>query len=141
MERWLGELVDSAAVARFATTDGRQPHLVPVVLVSVGSHIYLPIDGKRKKPGQLRRVRNLDRHPEVALLIDHYEDDWSRLWWVRIDAIASMVPLPTAARNKFTQKYPGYSHTEIGVESIKLEVVNVQKWSNLSDQPGPDTVS
>ncbi|HIC34497.1 MAG TPA: TIGR03668 family PPOX class F420-dependent oxidoreductase [Gammaproteobacteria bacterium] len=133
MEPWLVELIDSADVARFATTDGIQPHLVPVVLVSEGNHIYLPIDGKLKKPGRLKRMSNIELHPEVALLVDHYEEDWSQLWWVRIDAMASIVPLPTAARNKFTEKYSGYGHTEIGNESIKLEVVNVQKWSNSAE--------
>ena len=133
MEPWLVELIDSADGARFATTDGIQPHLVPVVLVSEGNHIYLPIDGKLKKPGRLKRMSNIELHPEVALLVDHYEEDWSQLWWVRVDAIASIVPLPTAARNKFTEKYRGYGHTEIGIESIKLEVVNVQKWSNSAE--------
>lgn len=133
MEPWLVELIDSADVARFATTDGRPPHLVPVVLVSAGNHIYLPIDGKLKKPGTLKRLSNIELHPEVTLLVDHYEDDWSQLWWVRVDAIASIVPMPTAVRNKFTEKYTGYGHTEIGIESIKLEVVNVQKWSNSAE--------
>ena len=133
MEPWLVELIDSADVARFATTDGRQPHLVPVVLVSAGNHIYLPIDGKLKKPGTLKRLSNIELHPEVTLLVDHYEDDWSQLWWVRVDAIASIVPMPNAVRNKFTEKYTGYGHTEIGIESIKLEVVNVQKWSNSAE--------
>ena len=133
MEPWLVELIDSADVARFATTDGIQPHLVPVVLVSEGNHIYLPIDGKRKKPGRLKRMSNIELHPEVAILVDHYEEDWSQLWWVRVDAIASIVPLPTAARNKFTEKYRGYGHTEFGIKSIKLEVVNVQKWSNSAE--------
>jgi len=41
--------------------------------------------------------------------------------------------MPTAVRNKFTEKYTGYGHTEIGIESIKLEVVNVQKWSNSAE--------
>ena len=133
MEPWLVELIDSADVARFASTDGRQPHLVPVVLVSAGNHIYLPIDGKLKKPGTLKRLSNIELHPEVTLLVDHYEDDWSQLWWVRVDAIASIVPMPTAVRNKFTEKYSDYGHTEIGIESIKLEVVNVQKWSNSAE--------
>ena len=133
MEPWLVELIDSADVARFATTDGRQPHLVPVVLVSEGNHIYLPIDGKLKKPGTLKRLSNIELHPEVTLLVDHYEDDWSQLWWVRVDAIASIVPMPTAVRNKLTEKYTGYGHTEIGIESIKLEVVNVQKGSNSAE--------
>ena len=133
MEPWLVELIDSADVARFATTDGLQPHLVPVVLVSEGNHIYLPIDGKLKRPGTLKRMSNIELHPEVALLVDHYEEDWSQLWWVRVDAIASIVPLPTAARNKFTEKYRGYGHTEIGIESIRLKVVNVQKWSNSAE--------
>ena len=140
MEPWLVELIDSADVARFATLGKQRPHIVPVVLVAASNHIYLPIDGKRKRPGTLQRVRNVQTNPHATLLLDHYEEDWSKLWWVRIEAIASIVPLPTSARNKLTKKYAGYADTELGIESIKLEIVSVHKWSqNPNSQIGSAT--
>ena len=140
MERWLVELIDSSDIARFATLGKERPHVVPVVLVTATNHIYLPIDGKRKRPGTLQRVRTVETNPHATLLLDHYEEDWSRLWWVRIEAIASIVPLPTSARLKLTKKYAGYADTELGIESIKLEIVSVHKWSqDPSSQIGSAT--
>ena len=140
MERWLVELIDSSDIARFATLGKEHPHVVPVVLVTARNHIYLPIDGKRKRPGTLQRVRNIETNPYATLLLDHYEEDWSKLWWVRIEAIASIVPLPSSARLKLTKKYAGYADTELGIESIKLEIVSVHKWSqNPNSQIGSAT--
>jgi len=140
MERWLVELIDSSDIARFATLGKERPHVVPVVLVTASNHIYLPIDGKRKRPGTLQRVRNIETNPSTTLLLDHYEEDWSKLWWVRIEAIASIVPLPLSARLKLTKKYAGYADTEPGIESIKLEIVSVHKWSqNPNSQIGSAT--
>lgn len=79
-------------MARLATLGpGRRPHLVPVVFAAVGRHIWSPIDGKPKSGGELARARNVRAHPQVSLLLDAYERDWSRLWWLRVDGRASVV--------------------------------------------------
>jgi PPOX class probable F420-dependent enzyme len=75
----------SARVARLATTDpdGR-PHLVPIVFALDGDRLYSAVDRKPKRSQKLRRIENARVRPEVTILVDHYEEDWSRLWWIRL---------------------------------------------------------
>jgi PPOX class probable F420-dependent enzyme len=81
-----------ASVARLATTGAnRQPHLVPVTFAVDGDRVYIAIDHKPKATLNLRRLRNIRENPRVALLADHYEDDWERLWWVRLDGHARII--------------------------------------------------
>ncbi len=73
-------------VARLATVDSEgHPHLVPIVFAVVGDRIYSAVDQKPKRTTALRRLANVRANPAVSLLVDHYDDDWSRLWWVRAD--------------------------------------------------------
>ena len=81
-----------ARVARLATAGGDgQPHLVPVTFAIDGDLIYTTVDHKPKKSANLRRLRNIRENPRVALLADHYAEDWDELWWVRVDGWASVV--------------------------------------------------
>jgi PPOX class probable F420-dependent enzyme len=75
----------TARVARLATTDpdGR-PHLVPIVFAVDGDTVYSAVDRKPKRSRRLRRIENARARPDVTVLVDHYEDDWSRLWWIRL---------------------------------------------------------
>ena len=84
--------VTEARVGRFATTrpDGR-PHLVPVTFAVLGSILVHMIDHKPKTTDRLQRLANLDSDGRVSLLVDHYEDSWDRLWWVRVDGHATVV--------------------------------------------------
>jgi PPOX class probable F420-dependent enzyme len=81
----LRERVAESRVARLATTDpdGR-PHLVPIVFVLAGDTLYTAVDAKPKRSRTLRRIENARARPEVTVLVDRYEEDWSRLWWVRL---------------------------------------------------------
>jgi PPOX class probable F420-dependent enzyme len=85
----------SAPVARLATVreDG-SPHLVPVCFALAGETIYTAVDHKPKSTADLARLRHIAADPRVALLADRYDDDWSRLWWVRVDGDASVVSSP-----------------------------------------------
>ncbi|GAA2161172.1 TIGR03668 family PPOX class F420-dependent oxidoreductase [Actinomadura napierensis] len=85
-------LLASAPVARLATVgeDGR-PHLVPVTFAVHRGSVYTAVDHKPKSTRDLRRLANIRANPRVALLADHYEDDWDRLWWVRVDGHAAVV--------------------------------------------------
>jgi PPOX class probable F420-dependent enzyme len=76
----------AARVARLATAgaDGR-PHLVPVVFAVRDDTVYSAVDAKPKRTRSLRRLANVAENPSASLLVDHYEDDWERLWWVRAD--------------------------------------------------------
>ena len=65
--------------------DGGGPWVAPVVFAPAGGSAWTPIDGKPKTGGPLARLANARADPRAALLLDEYSDDWSRLWWVRID--------------------------------------------------------
>jgi PPOX class probable F420-dependent enzyme len=88
-------LFASAAVARLATVrpDG-SPHLVPVCFALAGETIYTAVDHKPKSTADLARLRHIAGEPRVALLADRYDEDWSRLWWVRVDGDASVASSP-----------------------------------------------
>ncbi|MER7127811.1 TIGR03668 family PPOX class F420-dependent oxidoreductase [Streptosporangium saharense] len=86
------DLFQRARVARLATVsaDGT-PHLVPVTFDVDGDTLAFAIDHKPKRTTDLRRLRNIAADDRVCLLADHYEDDWTRLWWVRADGRARIV--------------------------------------------------
>lgn len=85
------DLFSAAPVATLATADDQGvPHLVPVVFAVEGDTVYTAVDAKRKSTQRLRRLSNIAVNPRVSLLVDHYEDDWTQLWWVRADGIAEV---------------------------------------------------
>ena len=81
-----------ARVARLATVgaDG-VPHLVPVVFALVGDTVYSAVDRKPKRTMALRRLTNVRATGRASLLVDHYDDDWTALWWVRVDGDAEVL--------------------------------------------------
>jgi PPOX class probable F420-dependent enzyme len=85
------EMFTSSRVAQLATAsaDG-VPHLVPVVFAVSHDVIYTAVDAKRKSTRRLRRMANIESNPTVSLIVDHYDEDWSRLWWVRADGRAEI---------------------------------------------------
>lgn len=86
------ERLATARVLRLATADrGGVPHVVAVVFAVDGDEIYTAVDAKPKRTRDLKRLRNIAENPNVAVLADHYDDDWSRLWWVRADATAEIL--------------------------------------------------
>ncbi|TYB42723.1 TIGR03668 family PPOX class F420-dependent oxidoreductase [Actinomadura chibensis] len=105
-------LLETVPVARLATVaeDGR-PHLVPVTFAVHRGAVYTAVDHKPKGTRDLRRLANVRANPRVALLADHYEDDWDRLWWVRVDGHAAVVddPARTAGPVRLlADRYPQY---------------------------------
>jgi PPOX class probable F420-dependent enzyme len=126
----------TSPVARLATVrpDGR-PHVVPVVFVLVGDVIYTAVDAKPKKSPRLQRLINIAAEPRCSLLVDHYEDDWSRLWWVRADGEA-MVVEPAAATDglaALVERHPQYQEL---VPTGPLIAVRVTQWSGWWAEPG-----
>jgi PPOX class probable F420-dependent enzyme len=86
------ERVRNARVGRLATVspDGR-PHLVPLCFALDGDALYSAVDEKPKRSKRLKRLENIRNHPHVAVIVDHYEEDWTRLWWVRLDGTARVL--------------------------------------------------
>src|SRR5437762_13125069 len=104
--------VADAMVARLATVGaGGKPHLVPISFAVDGDTIYFAVDAKPKRTTDLQRLRNIDANPSVSVLVDHYEDDWTRLWWVRIDGTARVLsggPDIDRAIDLLVRKYDQY---------------------------------
>jgi PPOX class probable F420-dependent enzyme len=76
----------AARIARLATVDALgTPHLVPIVFAVDGDRVYSAVDAKPKRSPALRRLANIAVNPHVAVLVDHYAEDWTTLWWVRAD--------------------------------------------------------
>src|SRR3990172_11041365 len=82
----------AARVARLATVrpDGA-PHVAPVVFALDGDAVWLVVDEKPKRHRRLQRLVNVGAEPRVSLLVDSYDEDWSRLWWGRADGRARVV--------------------------------------------------
>jgi PPOX class probable F420-dependent enzyme len=125
----------SARIARLATADADgRPHLVPVVFALDADTLYTAVDDvKRKTTRRLRRLRNIAANPQVALLADHYEDDWNALWWVRADGTARLVdpgePEAARARALLAERYPQYRDAPPPGVAIAVEVTRWSGWA------------
>ncbi len=97
-----------ARVGRLATVtaDGR-PHVVPVCFAMAGGRIYTAVDAKPKSTRALQRLENVRATGRASLLVDHYEEDWSQLWWVRVDGPAEVLD-SDAALDGLAAKYEQY---------------------------------
>lgn len=122
-----------ARVARLATVrpDGT-PHLVPVTFAATGDTVYTAVDAKPKTTTQLQRLENLAAQPRCTLLVDHYDDDWSQLWWVRADGDARVVEAPQPAHPGLAllaTRYPAYAGSPPVGPLIVIEVTRWRGWS------------
>jgi PPOX class probable F420-dependent enzyme len=123
-------------VARLASVrpDGG-PHIVPMVFALVDETVYSAVDAKPKRSRALQRLANVRADPRCALLVDHYEDDWRRLWWVRADGRGEVVDEPSAAHpgiRALVRRFPQYrDDPPIG----PLLVVRVERWSGWASTP------
>jgi PPOX class probable F420-dependent enzyme len=131
------ERLAGARVARLATAgaDGR-PHVVPCTFAVLGEDtIVSAVDHKPKRTTALRRLANIAANPRVAVLADHYEDDWDALWWARADGEARVVGpgaetgLRAEAVRALTARYAPYRERP---PAGALVVVAVERWSGWS---------
>ncbi|MBW3576919.1 MAG: TIGR03668 family PPOX class F420-dependent oxidoreductase [Actinobacteria bacterium] len=125
--------VTQARVARLATVrpDGR-PHIVPITFAVGRGTIVTAIDHKPKTTTALQRLKNIAARPVASVIVDHYEDDWSRLWWVRADGTARIVEAGAAreqAIERLVEKYPPYRDTAPRGPVI---AVTVERWASWS---------
>ncbi|OBF06396.1 PPOX class F420-dependent oxidoreductase [Mycobacterium sp. ACS4054] len=121
-------------VARLGTiTPDGLPHLVPVVFAVAGDSpdvVYTAVDAKPKTTRRLRRLANIEENPHVSLLVDHYADDWTRLWWVRADGAATIHTggaATAAAYRLLRAKYPQYQTVPLDGPVIAIAV---RRWSS-----------
>jgi PPOX class probable F420-dependent enzyme len=123
----------AARVARLATVrpDGR-PHVVPVCFAVEGDWVVSVVDEKPKRSAELARLANVRAQPAVSLLVDEYDDDWTRLWWVRVDGTGLVVEGGTdheRAVALLATKYAQYAHYRDDRPSGAALVVTVERWS------------
>jgi PPOX class probable F420-dependent enzyme len=125
--------VSEAPVGRLATIEATgRPHLVPVCFALKDETLYSAVDQKPKTSTRLRRLDNILAHPEVAVLIDHYEDDWSRLWWVRLRGRARVIE-GGAERDRAVsllgEKYPQYRASPPVGAVVAIAVEEWRGWT------------
>jgi PPOX class probable F420-dependent enzyme len=124
--------VQEASVGRLGTiTSSGRPHLVPCCFVLRDDTAYTAVDAKPKSTLALRRIDNLVGNPAASLLIDHYEEDWSALWWVRLDGTGRVVDSPAEsgeAKRALMSKYPQYGQLAIPGPVIALEIETWRAW-------------
>src|SRR5919202_1444898 len=138
-------IISKAKVARLATVDIKcAPYLVPVVFVldNDNDYYFIPIDEKtkRSRPENLKRVRNIQENPNVALLIDDYNEDWTKLYFVMIQGKGSIlggkkleqneIPLSEKAHKLLHSKYPQYQKISVGDYLIMIIPQQVIAWKN-----------
>jgi PPOX class probable F420-dependent enzyme len=131
--------IEAARVGRMATVrlDGT-PHIVPITFATSNETLVTAVDAKPKRTTKLQRLENLRANPAVSVIVDHYADDWSALWWIRIDGLAEVVDgdLATsdarariAATEALIAKYPQYQVTPPGGPVI---IVQPRRWTMWS---------
>jgi len=143
------DLPDDAALAILdrwpvatLTTVGEQgrPHAVPIVFARSHGSLWSPIDGKPKRGGELARIRHIRQDPRVSLLFANYEDDWSRLWWLRADGVAEIwnaanrrrgADEVAAALAALRGKYPQYERVALlgpGAQLLRIAPTAQRSW-------------
>src|ERR1700744_2857584 len=119
-------------VARLATvTPDGVPHLVPVVFAVAGDTIYTAVDAKPKTTRQLRRLGHIENNPQASLLVDHYADDWTQLWWVRADGTATVHREGATMDSGYRllrAKYPQYQSVSLDGPVIAVTVRRWRSW-------------
>ena len=132
-------LLDDARVGYFASIGPRSaPHLVPICFARVGQVLYSSVDTKPKSSRRLQRVANIEASPAASLLVSHYVDDWTRLWWVRVDGAARVVAEGTehdAAVAALAAKYAQYAAEPPVGPTLALGIGRVSGWSASGENP------
>ncbi len=132
-------LFAEARVASLATADADGvPHLVPVTFALDGDDVVSAVDSKPKTTTALRRLCNIAVNPRVSLLVDHYDEDWSRLWWVRVDGNATSKNTDDRAVAALAAKYPHYVRTPPAGPVIRVRITTWRGWSASPNPPTPD---
>lgn len=136
------QYLETARIGRLATADANgRPHVVPVCFAMTDERIVTPIDEKPQgaSPEELRRSRDVRENPRVAVLVDHYTEEWSQLGWVQIRGTATWCEPDTDAHiagiGALRGKYEQYiDHDLEGRPLIRIEPGSVRSWGTL-DRP------
>jgi PPOX class probable F420-dependent enzyme len=128
-------------VAHLATADRHgAPHVVPVCFAVEGDALYITIDEKPKRADlPLKRLRNIAENPAVAVVVDHYDDDWTRLGWVMLRGRADVLTggaEHARAQDLLRARYPQLNDMQIvSLPVIAVRLERVTGWGNLAAEP------
>lgn len=130
---------ETTRVARLATVDAEHaPHVIPICFCFDGSIFYSAIDRKPKRvsPDRLRRLQNIAQTPDVALLLDSYDEDWTRLWYVLVRGKAELVSAEAErlhAIARLRAKYPQYAGGMLSDDAPILRITpeRITSWGKL----------
>jgi PPOX class probable F420-dependent enzyme len=123
----------TATHALLATADrDGAPHIVPIVFALAGETIYNAVDRKPKRTTALRRLHNVLENPRVAVLAEHYSDDWAELWWVRAEGTARVIEAAgaegAAALQLLAARYAAYREAPPPGPLLAIEVARWSGW-------------
>ena len=124
-------------VARLATVDSSgRPHVVPVVFAAEGDTIFSSVDAKPKRTSRLKRLDNIATNPNVAVLVDEYDDDWSGLWWARADGVAEVLDRGSSRSERgLDLLVDRYSQYQTQRPDGPVVAVHVYRWSGWAATP------
>lgn len=139
MNKKIEKLIKNANIAHLATAASNlQPYVTPVVFILQNGNIYVPLDKKPKTVEifQLKRVKNIQGNPKVCFLIHHYDEDWSKLWFVMLTGYATLVNGTSEISRaklrtinaKFLSKYSQYKKISTGNLYIKIKINKITYW-------------
>jgi PPOX class probable F420-dependent enzyme len=121
-----------ARVARLGTVGvDRRPHLVPCCFALDRDIVYTAVDGKPKSTRALQRLTNIRANPPTALLVDHYDENWESLWWVRVDANGRVLDSGAEFDNALDVlrlKYEQYRRAAPAGPVVALDIVSWHSW-------------
>jgi PPOX class probable F420-dependent enzyme len=122
----------TARVAHMATISGTsRPHVVPCCFAVDGDTVYSAVDGKPKSTRALQRVTNIRANPPAMLLVDYYDEDWTLLWWVRIDAHGRVIDGGAEFDNALKllhAKYEQYRRAAPEGPVVALDILAWRAW-------------
>lgn len=125
--------ITEARIARLATADASgRPHVVPITFALDGESIFFAVDAKPKRTTDLKRLRNIGANPAVSVLVDHYEEDWDRLWWVRVDGTARVLDDPAEvnrALELLAGRYPQYQAARPEGPVVAISIQRITGWA------------
>jgi len=131
LPEWARELLAAERVARLAfVDDAERPRLLPVTFALAEGAVWSAIDEKPKRTAEPARVRYLERRPEAALLVDVYDDDWTRLAWVQLLGRVDVLPAETSpeALAALAAKYEQYASRTPPGPLLRLGVERTLHW-------------
>lgn len=104
------------------------PHLVPITFAVDGDVLYTVVDDKPKSGRRLKRLRNIEARPGVSVLVDDYSEDWSRLWWCRLDGEASVID-GGGVPDVLVHRYPAYRQARPSGPLIEVRIASWTGWA------------